>query len=198
MTDTLSSTFIKCISDPFDFIFPLAGNQNCIEAAGKVAFMFRQIMTGGAYQFGLLGGGDAGGCATKPITGAHPDFDEHVSFCCWRKIAARCSASLPLFPADDMGAFVTIGKGFWIVSSFQDSSMESNKMDILFCYAVNRDISEIGVIASLACWNFIGTVARHQPEAVTRKKAPPINGKVNREPQLLLKECDRRIRVSNR
>lgn len=72
-------------------------------------------------------------------------------------------------------------------------------MDILFCYAVNSDISEIGVIASLACWNFIGTVVRHQPEAVTRKKAPPINEKVNREPQLLLKECDdRRIRVSNR
>ena len=77
VTDILPSAFIKRVSDPFDFIFPLTGNQDCIEAVGEVTFTSRQIMTGGAYQSGLLGSGDAGGCATKPVTGAHPDFNEH-------------------------------------------------------------------------------------------------------------------------
>ena len=48
VTDILPSAFIKRISDPFDFIFPLTGNQNCIEAAGKVIVLSRQIMTSGA------------------------------------------------------------------------------------------------------------------------------------------------------
>lgn len=61
--DTSSLVFIKRIPDPFDFILPFAGNQNCIEAAEKIIIVRCQIMMGGACQFKLLGGGDAGGCA---------------------------------------------------------------------------------------------------------------------------------------
>lgn len=71
------SAFIKRVFDPFDVIFPCAGNQNCIEAARKIIILSRQIMTGGACQSELLGRGDAGSGATKPITGAHPDFNKY-------------------------------------------------------------------------------------------------------------------------
>lgn len=39
--------------------------------------LFCQIMSGGAYQSELFGGGDTGGCTTKLVTGTHPDFDEY-------------------------------------------------------------------------------------------------------------------------